>query len=163
MAVYSVFEPPARDGETDHQAQRFAFVYDGFSWGAFIFGPFWMLRHRLILVLAGWLVLIVAVAIVSQILPVPRDAELVSLVLLALLIGFEGSTLRAWTLRRRGWRDLGIVVGDDLEVAERRFFDDWVTNADPAMMQSPRSRYRPGGYAHEQEVIGLFPDAGAHR
>ena len=45
---------------------------------------------------------------------------------MALLIGFEAGTLRRFTLRRRGYRNIGIVVGDDLELAERRFFDAWV-------------------------------------
>ena len=47
-------------------------------------------------------------------------------ILLAVLVGFEAGTLRRFTLSRRGWRNVGIVVGDDLESAERRFFDAWV-------------------------------------
>ncbi len=165
MSVYSVFEPPARDGESVEHPERFAFVYDGFSWSAFIFGPFWMLRHRLVLVLLGWLVLIVVIVIVSRILSVPRGSELVVILLLSLLIGFEASTLRRWTLRRRGWRDIGIVVGDELEVAERRFFDNWVVNDGLATVASPRPRYRPsgGGNPGEPDVIGLFPEPGGNR
>ena len=165
MSVYSVFEPPARDGESVEHPERFAFVYDGFSWSAFIFGPFWMLRHRLILVFLGWLVLIVAIAFVSRVLSVPRGTELVVILLLALLIGFEASTLRRWTLRRRGWRDIGIVVGDELEIAERRFFDNWVVNDGLATVAPPRPRYRPGGGGNpgEPDVIGLFPEPGVNR
>ena len=47
-------------------------------------------------------------------------------VLIALLIGFEGPTLRRWTLARRGWINHGVVVADDEESAERRFFDAWI-------------------------------------
>ena len=56
--------------------------------------------------------------------------------LLALLVGFEAATLRRFTLSRRGWRNVGIVVGDDVESAERRFFDAWV-----------KGERRPGGDA----------------
>src|SRR5215467_10410755 len=33
--------------------------------------------------------------------------------------------LIGWTLSRRKWRQLDIVVADDEETAERRFFDRW--------------------------------------
>jgi hypothetical protein len=46
-------------------------------------------------------------------------------VLLALLLGFEAASLQRWTLSRRNWRQLDIVVADDEEAAERRFFDRW--------------------------------------
>jgi hypothetical protein len=91
--------------------------------------------------------------------------------LIALFLGLEGSSLRRWTLRRRGWSDLGIVVGEDLEAAERRFFEAWVAGApDPRMPHSGSqsgssasvTAYRvPGGT--KPEVIGLFPDPGGTR
>ena len=46
-------------------------------------------------------------------------------VLIAILMGFEAASLRRWTLSRRNWRQLDIVVADDEESAERRFFDRW--------------------------------------
>ena len=45
--------------------------------------------------------------------------------LLALLVAIEAATLQRWTLAWGGWTDLGAVVGDDLEAAERRFFSAW--------------------------------------
>ena len=44
--------------------------------------------------------------------------------LLALLVGFE-ATLRRFAGAAR-LEERGIVVGDDVESAERRFFDAWV-------------------------------------
>ena len=72
--------------------------------------------------------------------------------------------MRRFTLRRRGYRNIGIVVGDDLELAERRFFDAWVRKdlasapgpdgaaplASSLRMPQPRS-----------DVLGLFPEPGA--
>ena len=86
--------------------------------------------------------------------------------LLALLVGFEAATLRRFTLARRGWRNVGIVVGDDVEAAERRFFDAWVEGRDgarcvtPPRPSAPPMLRRP---APASDVIGLFPEPGAPR
>jgi hypothetical protein len=78
--------------------------------------------------------------------------------------------LRRFTLSRRGWRNVGIVVGDDLESAERRFFDAWVGkawvdrssgNAEPRAL-SPAAGV-PVARRTSSEVIGLFPQPGAPR
>src|SRR5262249_8172381 len=53
MAVYTVHEPPRRNGDAFAHTERFTFVRDGFAWPAFLFAPLWMLRYRL------WLALIV--------------------------------------------------------------------------------------------------------
>jgi Protein of unknown function (DUF2628) len=62
MAVYSVFEPPERGGDATEHAGEFVFVRDGFSFPAFLFGPLWMLWHRLWLVVIGY---IIAVALLE--------------------------------------------------------------------------------------------------
>src|SRR5262245_8607916 len=164
MAIYSVFAPPVRDNDSTESAERFTFVRDGFSWSAFIFGPLWMLTHRLVLVLVLWVVVVVAIAVAARLLAVPAGSELSVIILLALLVGFEAPTLRTWTLQRRGWRDLGIVVADDFEAAERRFFYDWSTS-DGITFRPQRSRYRsnPVRGDHGPDVIGLFPEPGVGR
>jgi Protein of unknown function (DUF2628) len=160
MAVYSVFEPPARKEDGADHPERFAFVRDGFSWSACILGPFWMLWHWLLLVLLLWVVVVIGVAVLARVLSVALGSEATVILLLAVLVGFEASTLRRWTLLRRGWRDLGIVVADDPETAERRFFDDWVTAAAPAVLPAPRSRRSRLGNPQAQDIIGLFPEPG---
>ena len=55
-----------------------------------------------------------------------RSAASVIGLLIALLVGLEAGTLRRFTLTRRGWKNVGVVSGDDLEDAERRFFDAWL-------------------------------------
>jgi hypothetical protein len=54
MAVYTVHEPPPKPYEQASDPERFDFVRDGFSFWAFLFGPLWMLRHRMWLVLVGY-------------------------------------------------------------------------------------------------------------
>jgi Protein of unknown function (DUF2628) len=163
MAIYAVFEPPVRDEEAVDFAGRFAFVRDGFSWAAFLFGPFWMLRHLLIVELVGWIILVVAIAILARVLSLPSDTSWLLLALLALLVGLEASTLRRWALRRRGWHELGIVAADDLEAAERRFFDGWVAGDAAMTVVGPPARMRRGGAQHDSDVIGLFPEPGVNR
>jgi hypothetical protein len=65
---------------------------------------------------------------------------------------------------------VGIVVGDDLESAERRFFDAWVHKpwADQSSFDgAPRASSPAMGVAMARrpssEVIGLFPQPGAPR
>jgi hypothetical protein len=169
MSVYTVHEPPLRAGADAPDVERFAFVRDGFSWWAFLFAPLWMLRHRMWLVLIGYVVVAGAIEIPVRLSGAPAIAASLIGILLGLLVGFEASTLRRFTLNRRGWKNLGVVSGDDLEDAERRFFDAWLqrtnsrSNRPHAPMPGPAvvapNRRGPLG----SDVIGLFPEPGAPR
>ena len=170
MAIYSVYEPPLRADELAPDPERFVFVRDGFYFWAFLLGPLWMLRHRLWLVLLGYIVVIIALHVGLRALGASNTVVTVASVLLALLIGFEAATLRRFTLARRRWRNVGIVVGDDLELAERRFFDAWIGQY-PEIGASTGGELRgalsPTGTAARRPptpgVIGLFPQPGAPR
>ena len=35
------------------------------------------------------------------------------------------SSIRRWSLSRRGWQQLGFVVAEDAEMAEQRFYMEW--------------------------------------
>jgi Protein of unknown function (DUF2628) len=169
MSVYTVHEPPSRAGAAASKVERFAFVRDGFSWWAFLFAPLWMLRHRMWLVLIGYVVVAAAIEIPVRLSGAPAIAASLIGILLGLLVGFEAGTLRRFTLNRRGWKNLGVVSGADLEDAERRFFDAWLrrTNSPPGVPHvptpgpasaAPIRRGPPGSH-----VIGLFPEPGAPR
>jgi len=168
MSVYTVHEPPLRAGAAA-DVERFAFVRDGFSWWAFLLAPLWMLRHRMWLVLIGYVVVVGAIEIPVRMSGAPALAVSLIGILLGLLVGLEAGTLRRFTLNRRGWKNLGVVSGDDLEDAERRFFDTWLrrTNSPssgphaptpPPSPAAPMQRRSPGN-----DVIGLFPEPGAPR
>jgi hypothetical protein len=126
MTVYTVHEPARRGTDLLAHTDRFVFVRDGFSWAAFLFGPLWMLRHRLWLAVVLYLVVATAFGAIVRAAGLPSDAAWASVALLALLIGLDASSLRRRGLARRGWTNLGGVVADDLELAERRYFDAWV-------------------------------------
>jgi hypothetical protein len=164
MSIYTVHEPPLRAGAAAPEPDRYVFVRDGFSLWAFLFGPLWMLRHRM------WLafVLYVVISFVLEGLVVvagASDAVLVTVgFLISLWLGLEAATLRRFTLGRRGWRDVGVISGEDREAAERRFFGAWLqqsgqAQAQPAMSPQAINSSRPA----TSGVIGLFPEPGASR
>jgi len=129
MPVYTVHEPRPRRNESDTDPTRFAFIRDGFSFWAFLLGPLWMLWHRLWLVLIGYLVLAAALQLALTKIGASGTARVVVGLLLAILVGLEAASLRRWTLGRRRWKNLGVVVADDRDLAERRFFDAWIAGA----------------------------------
>ena len=169
MSVYTVHEPPLRAGAAAADVERFAFVRDGFSWWAFLFAPLWMLRHRMWLVLIGYVVVAGAIEIPVKLSGAPTLAASLIGILLGLLVGLEAGTLRRFTLSRRGWKNLGVVSGDDREDAERRFFDAWLqrtnstSGAPHAPMRGPASAAPNRRGPLRSDVIGLFPEPGAPR
>jgi Protein of unknown function (DUF2628) len=163
MPVFTVHEPPPRDKDDPADAaDRFVFVRDKFSMWAFLFAPFWMVWRHL------WLVLFlyaVGMTLLQAGLWLIGASTVVSFavgVLVALLIGFEGATLRRWTFARRGWINHGVVVADDEESAERRFFDAWIArDARPVAFSGQSQSSTPSPYrsaADPPAVIGLFPE-----
>ncbi len=158
MPVYTVHEPSRRDNDDDtlEHTARFAFVRDGFHVWALLLTPFWLLRYRL------WLEFIVYALLVAGIifgvvrLGLTADAGGWIYLLLAILVGIEASSLRRWKLSRRKFEQVGVVVADDLEMAERRFFDGWVARDErPAPAYTPRPS--PFAPAAATEIVGLFP------
>jgi hypothetical protein len=173
MSIYTVYEPPLKTDGPPPDPERFIFVRDGFSFWAFLLTPLWMLWHRLWLVFAGYIIVAIALQVGLVLIGAPSAVRIAVGVLLSLLIGFEAATLRRFGLSRRRWKNVGIVVGDDREAAERRFFDVWVNRswADAAPADGPArpSPQRPMGMPTSRrpqappEVIGLFPEPGAPR
>ena len=160
MPVYTVHEPPRKEGQREDDAiahsSRFVFVRDGFHFWAFLLAPLWMLRHRMWLELIAWLLLLAGITFTLEGLGVAESAGFAVALLLSLLVGIEASSLRRWKLSRRGFASVGVVVGDDLEDAERRFFDGWTAREEPTRaLPSPPSP--PSPFAASSEIVGLFP------
>jgi len=166
MPTYTVHAPPPRPGATASDPERFLFVRDGFHFWAFLLAPLWLLLRRLWLVLLGYIVLSGALGGAAYVLHAPSWLKFFGSLLIALLIGFEAATLWRWTLERRGWRMIGFAVGDDEEVAERRFFAEWTKRAPPALPPAPEPHSTAPlrrGPPSSSDVIGLFPEPGGSR
>jgi hypothetical protein len=165
MSVYTVHQPPLRAAGADPNG--FVFVRDGFSWWAFLLTPLWMLRHRLWLAVALYLVVCAALDIALRALGASVFTLVIVGLLISLLAGLEAGTLRRLKFARASWRNVGVVTGDDLEDAERRFFDAWIRRspAGPsAAAGTPNSAPQAAAAPPAGEtVIGLFPEPGAQR
>lgn len=176
MPVYTVHAPVMTNAGIT-AADRFAFVRDGFHFWAALAGVVWLAWHRLWLALIGWIVVLLAVDFGMAALGARGGAILVANLLLALLMGFEAASLRRWTLSRRNWRQLDIVVADDEESAERRFFDRWTAKqralsndqlavdrgAPPPTRDIPGQPFSRPPPLPRSEIIGLFPEPGGSR
>ena len=169
MPTYTVHAPPLRQGETISAPERFVFVRDGFHFWACVLAPVWLLLHRLWLAFVIYIVGYGAVGIALALLRAPANTQFLVGLLIALLVGFEASSIWRWTLTRRGWTMLGFVVGEDAELAERRFFAEWSKQAAGASATPPASdepKYSTAmrrGPPSPSDVIGLFPEPGAQR
>lgn len=158
MRIYTVHQPPERWREGRRGPERFAFVRDGFHFWAFLFGPFWILWRRLFLVFLGYIVVVIALDVALLLVRASPGAMFAAHLMLALLVGLEAGSLRRWTLRRRGWREVGVVAAEDVEAAERRFFDQWGGADDrDSPTPPPRSQYPAPRHTAGSEAIGLFP------
>lgn len=170
MSVYTVHQAPPR-ADAASAAERFVFVRDSFSWWAFLLAPLWMLRHRMWLVLLGYVVVFGGIEVALARFGASWTAMVLLGLLISLLVGLEASTLRRLALHRRGWSNVAIISGKDIEDAERRFFDAWLresrsrtgaaspTNPSPtsgAPLNVPRVAQTP-------HIIGLFPEPGPGR
>jgi hypothetical protein len=176
MPVYTVHAPVVINAGIA-AADRFAFVRDGFHFWAALTGGLWLAWHRLWLALLGWILVLAAVDVGLSALGAGGGAIFWANVMVALLMGFEAASLRRWTLSRRNWRQLEIVVADDEESAERRFFDRWtakqraLSNDQAAVDRGapPPTRDIPGQAFSKppplpgSSIIGLFPEPGGSR
>lgn len=161
MPTYTVHAPPPRAGEMASNPERFQFVRDGFYFWAFLLAPLWLLAKRLWLVLLAYIVITGLIGAGFYWMGTPSWLKFFCSLMVALLMGFEAGTVWRWTLQRRGWRMLGFVVGDDQDVAERRFFGEWAKSAPPALPPVPQPHYIAPvrrGLPSKSDVIGLFPE-----
>lgn len=170
MAVYTIHQPPQRSGEAE--PDQFKLVRDDFHVGAFLFGPLWMAAHRLWLALLGYLVVITAISVILQLVDADAGARAIAMLAIALLVGFEAPSLQRSKLSRKGWKNIGLVSGNDLEEAERRFFAHWLQNAPQRVQNAPSQLQDGAGWAArpysalqktESGVVGLFPEPGQTR
>ena len=166
MPAFAVSEPPENHLRASEHADRIIFLRERFSLGAFLFGPLWMIWKR------QWIVLIIYLVVVGFIeygLQVVGMGWLVLAFvfgLIQLLIGLEATTLLRWTRVRHGWRDCGVVIADDLEMAERRFFENRTAlrpATGPVPMSTPAQLSAAQVEPSSPDIIGLFPEPGGGR
>jgi hypothetical protein len=176
MPVYTVHAPVAYGADLA-ATDKFVFVRDGFHFWAAALSMIWLIWNRLWLALIGWIVLTLAIGFGMNALGAGSGAIMFVDLLIAILMGFEAATLQRWTLSRRKWRQLDIVVADDEESAERRFFDRWTAKqrglsndqwsvdrgGPPPTRSIPGQPFSKPPPLPQGGIIGLFPEPGGSR
>jgi len=166
LATFIVLEPA--DGvRTQASAERVVFLREKFSLWAFLFTPFWLLRYRLWFAFLIWLVAFAAITFAGRALGFGPYASIAASIFPSVFFGLEAINLRNRKLLRKGYRDAGIVIAEDLDTAERRFFQTWETafSARSESSHKPESNTTYPDTKHaaasaEQNVIGMFPAPG---
>ena len=93
-------------------------VRDGFSLGAFLFGPLWLAAHR------AWIPAVLALVLTLAILRLTAaPATGVLLLGLMVLLGLLGRDMVRWSLERRGYVLLHAVVARNADAALARLLD----------------------------------------
>lgn len=175
MTIYTVLAPKRAAGDTlPPDPLRYVFVKEGIAWPAFFFAPLWLIFRRMWLVLAGYVVLMIAVSAAERALG--SDLPGIFMFLVQVLLALEGNELRRWTLLRRGYAVVDVVEARNLEEAEIRFFAAQDAAAAPApdggssgsatvraaplpppAPPSPPAVRPAAATAETTEVVGLFP------
>ena len=147
MASYVVMEPPAREDDA-------VLVRDGFHLLAFLAPFLWFLFHRLWIEALVVLALALALGVAGSLTGISAAPALSLLV--SVYVGLEGAALRVAALRRRGWREWGVVEADNPADAEVRYLAEEYADA-PSEPPAPRPlgipRQQPAGSG---PALGLF-------
>ena len=148
-------------------ADSVVLVRDGFHFWAFAMSLVWLVWHRLWWALLGYIALSIVTVVMLSALGVSGGARMIVMAVIALLVGFEAASLWRWTLSRGKWRQLDVIVADDLESAERRFFDRFSSarrdGNDRGGSYATRDYTGPTRPSAHRDIIGSFPQPGAMR
>ena len=120
MNIYTAYQHPTRPA---------LLVVEGFSWGALIFGPLWLIWRHAWISAALLFACLVAAGFVPSAGPAIRLG-------LAVLAGLFGRDAVRWEMELRGWHFVGIVAGRDEESAILRLL-----GARPELASSAAGRF----------------------
>ena len=173
MPVYTVHAPLAAGADL-RSTDRFVFIRDGFHLWAAVLGAVWLAWHRLWLGGIGYAALMIVIDLILARIGVASGAIAAIDLLMAILLGLEASSLKRWSYSRGNWRQLDVVVADDLDAAERRFFERWAARRSTIGYDNhtvdrgapPPTRdngQRPPPPLPHASIIGLFPEPGGGR
>jgi hypothetical protein len=144
MASFVIMEAP--DNKPGAPEEKIEVIRDGFSFWAYLFNFVWLFWHRL------WIegiVVFAAMAVMSTFRIWPNFEFMTSVLafLISLFVGLEGNNLRVAALRRRGWREVGVIAAASRADAELRFIAENRSAVAPApVTHAPPSsnRMTPG-------------------
>jgi hypothetical protein len=93
-------------------------LYEGFSFGALMFGPFWLASQRAWIPAGATFLLTLLILFFAR-----PPASPVLFLGLALLLGCSGRDLVRWTITRRGYLESNVVTGRTEDEARCRLLE----------------------------------------
>jgi hypothetical protein len=157
MAIYSIHS----QGTGLEQNDEPRFLYEGFSWRAFFFGPFWLIWNGLFVALAVWTVLFAGLSLASAF-ALSEDMSFVAFLLLQALLGLEANHLLELKWQRKGYRLIDIAAAKATEDAEILFFRRAGAASEAATQAEKRRAAVPTPSPHP-DILGSFPNPEARR
>jgi hypothetical protein len=154
MAIYVVMEPPRGRADADE-----IYVRDGFHWLGFLLPLVWLLWNRL------WLETLVLLAVMLGLGLLGETSGSTEMIvggltlLVSIYVGLEGSALRIWALRRRGYDEWGVVEAANRADAEVRYLVSQPQAAEMEQRLLPPIRQDVGpsaSAAGNEPELGLF-------
>lgn len=164
MTLYTVYEPPGEARDLQDQADKLAFIKEGFSWPALFVPGLWLLYQRMWIELIAFLFSFALLAWVFG--PTDQGQVLLGWTSLALIVlfAFEANDLRRAALERSGYKQVGTAVGPVRDAAELAFFQSWLPRQEKGRQPVPVSVRAgnadlpaPKTSGEAEGVIGLFP------
>lgn len=166
MTLYTVHEPATSVGRSAADAEAIAFVKEGLCWPALFVPVLWLVYHGMWLILTGYVIVLVGIEAALDALGTSELAGGIIGAGIAVLFALEAASLRRWHLARKGFAQVGVVSGHDLEEAEHRFFVNWLAapaakDSEPAANRvQPIPRRAVVAPPAAAGVIGVFPQPG---
>ncbi|MBP0618052.1 DUF2628 domain-containing protein [Jiella mangrovi] len=149
MTRYLVYEPPEAMGPSDTAV----FLRDRFSFLAFFFTFLWMFRYGLWVSGLVTVALLVAINALGTVEGFELSAVLISM-LLGVLIGLEGPSLRAAKLRRKGWNDVAAFEAQSSDEAELIYYHAFPEEALMLRAPNPAEDRAPSNDASDTNLEG---------
>lgn len=157
-ATYTLHLPAdAFPGDPD-ALERADLVRDGFSWGAFLVPPLWFFWHRHLVAGVFALVVVLAVWFGFSALHFRTGTILAIELLVHVLFGLEGASLRRFAYEKRRRPAADLVIAADRGEAETKAFARWLTAIPDARPSAGRPAIMSYAARDPEPVIGLFPD-----
>lgn len=98
------------------------FVREGFSWPAFVFGPFWALWFGLWKTAVVLFLLSLAMSGLVVVSGMTEAAELAATLGFQSVVGLWANDWRRYVLTRRDYSERGVIAGRNLAEAEHHYF-----------------------------------------
>lgn len=142
MRTYSVFVPPKMAGTLEEDAQSLVFVRHGWSLAALFVPLVWMIVRRLWWVLLAYVIVVVAIQLLS--LAVPELVTTGLSVAVAIIVMVEAGQLRLESMAAKGFREIAVLEARNRNEAEHFFFAQWLADRDAIeTVDRPRPSRRP--------------------